>query len=207
MHMISKKDLSDADDFWNVDGSRDLSDSWTGFTQLLYQKRNLHTDICGPGGDWQESSWHPGQIIYGQSFGRKWERMPSWRRSKSGHMKSFTLIMSENYEEFSSLTLRTRNSKKPSRMLARNWKHQWLPLCLAKQARTVSMGRPVVNPMRSNQNLPVFWKLVNLQDCVWENLYRIIMKTILQEKETIHYSIIIWCTNLFLCLKPLKFPQ
>ena len=26
------------------------------------------------------------------------------------------------------------------------------------------------------QNLRVFWKLVNLQDCVWENLYQIIMK-------------------------------
>ena len=35
-------------------------------------------------------------------------------------------------------------------------------------------------------NLRVFWKLMNLQDRVWENLYRIIMKTMLQEKETIH---------------------
>ena len=35
-----------------------------------------------------------------------------------------------------------------------------------------------------------------------ENHYQIIMKTILQEKETIHYSITIWFTNLFLCLKP-----
>ena len=40
------------------------------------------------------------------------------------------------------------------------------------------------------------------QECVRENLYQIIMKTILQEKETIHYSITIWPTNLFLCLKP-----
>ena len=51
------------------------------------------------------------------------------------------------------------------------------------------------------KDLRVFWKLVNLQDCVWENHYRTIMKTILQEKETIHYSITIWFTNLFLCLK------
>ena len=39
------------DDYWNIDGSRDLSDSWTGFTQLRYWKRNLQTDICGPGRD------------------------------------------------------------------------------------------------------------------------------------------------------------
>ena len=64
----------------------------------------------------------------------------------------------------------------------------------------------MVNPMRSNQNLRVFWKPVNLQDCVWENLYRTIMKTILQEKETTHCSISIWFTHLFLCLKAMKIP-
>ena len=47
---------------------------------------------------------------------------------------------------------------------------------------------------------------MNLQDCVWENLYRIIMKSILQEKETIHCSITIWYTNLFQCPKPRKIP-
>ena len=58
-----------------------------------------------------------------------------------------------------------------------------------------------VHPIKSKQSLRVFWKLMNPQDCVWENLYRIIMKTILQEKETIHYNITIWYTNLILCLK------
>ena len=48
--------------------------------------------------------------------------------------------MSEDYEEFISLTLRTRNSKKPLRMLARNWKQQWLLLCPARQARKSKHG-------------------------------------------------------------------
>ena len=56
----------------------------------------------------------------------------------------------------------------------------------------------MINPIKSNQNLRVFWKPVNLQDCVWENLYRIIKKTILQEKETIHCRITIRFLNLFL---------
>ena len=38
------------------------------------------------------------------------------------------------------------------------------------------------------QNLRVFWKLMNPQDCVWENHCQIIMKTILQEKVRTHYS-------------------
>ena len=100
------------------------------------------------------------------------------------------------------LTLRTRSSKKPSRMPARNWKHRWLLLCLARQAKTVTMGKPVVRPMISNQNLRVRWKPVNPQDCVWKDLYRIIMRTILLERETIHCNIIILFTNVFLCLKP-----
>ena len=51
------------------------------------------------------------------------------------------------------------------------------------------------------QNLRVFWKLMNPQECVWEIRYRIIMKAILQEKVKIHYSTTIWFTSLFLCLK------
>ena len=77
----------------------------------------------------------------------------------------------------------------------RNWKHQWLPLCLVRQARHVSMERSGAKLMISNQNFRVSWKPVNPQDCVWETLYRIIMKTMLQEKETIHCNIKSWYTK------------
>ena len=46
----------------------------------------------------------------------------------------------------------------------------------------------VVHPTKLRQNLRVFWKLMNLRDCVWEIQYRIITKTKLQEKVKIHYS-------------------
>ena len=39
------------DDYWNIDGSRDLSDYWTGSTQFTLLEENLLTDICGPGRD------------------------------------------------------------------------------------------------------------------------------------------------------------
>ena len=35
----------------------------------------------------------------------------------------------------------------------------------------------------------------------------IIMRTMSQEKETIYYNITIWYTDLFLCLKPCRYPQ
>ena len=44
------------DDYWNIDGSRDLSDPWTGFTQFTLLEENLPKDLCGPGGDWRENS-------------------------------------------------------------------------------------------------------------------------------------------------------
>ena len=170
--------------------------------------RNLQTDTCGPGGETDKTASNiQARSFMARTLGENWEEMLSWRRSKSGHMKNRNSIMPEDYEEFISSALKTRNSKKPWRMLAINWKHQWLPLSLVRQARRVSMGRPVAKPMNSNQNLRVFWKPVNPPDCVWENLYRIIMRTILQEKGTIHCSITVRYRNLFPCSKPWKFPQ
>ena len=39
------------DDYWNIDGSRDVCDSWTGLTQFTQIEENLQTENCGPGGD------------------------------------------------------------------------------------------------------------------------------------------------------------
>ena len=149
---------------------------------LLYWKKNLPTDICGPGGDWRENTLHPGQIIYGQSSGNQWESTPSWRRSKSGLMKSSILKTHENCEGSISSTRRIRNSKKSSRTRVRSWKHLWLLLCHVKSWKIVG----VMDPTKLKQNLRVFWKLMNLRECVSEIRYRIIIKTILQEKERIH---------------------
>ena len=88
-----------------------------------------------------------------------------------------------------------------------NWTHQWLPPSIARQARNARMERPVARLVISGLNLRVSWKPVNPHDCVWENHFRIIMRTTLQEKETIHYNIINKFTNLFLCLKPWRYPQ
>ena len=74
-----------------------------------------------------------------------------------------------------------------------NWIHQLLQPCLARQARRVSMGRPVVRPTISNQHLRVSWKPVNPQGCVWKKLYRNITRTISQEREDNslqHYNLV-----------------
>ena len=62
----------------------------------------------------------------------------------------------ENWDVSVWSTWETKNLKKSSRMLERNWKRQWLSLGSARQVRTTSMVRPVINPMTSNQIIRVF---------------------------------------------------
>ena len=99
------------------------------------------------------------------------------------------------------IDLRTRNSKKPFKMLEK-LETPMAPAMPCKTSRKSEHGVTRGKTMSSNHNLLVFWKPVNPQDCVWENLFRIIMRTTVQERVTNHCNVIIWHTNLFLCLEP-----
>ena len=90
----------------------------------------------------------------------QWESMPSWRSETNGPMRNRNSTISPGGQGIE------RDHQECSQLFGN------------------IHGRPMVNPMRSNQNLRVIWKFVNFQDYVWENLYRIIMRTILQEKVT-----------------------
>ena len=39
------------EDYWNVDGEKELSDAWTGFTRFILMDESHLTDTHGPGGD------------------------------------------------------------------------------------------------------------------------------------------------------------
>ena len=73
------------DDYWNIDGSRDLSDSWTGFTQFTLLDEKPPDGYTWSGGEInEESSLHPGQIIYGQSYGSQWKERQAEGKAKVG---------------------------------------------------------------------------------------------------------------------------
>ena len=153
---------------------------------LFDHKRNLQTDIRCPEWDWQNGRYHPGQIIYDPELWIKFGRTAKLKEKHKWSDEKQKLDNARRLEEFISLTLRTRNSKK---LLECQWKVGNISRsCYALQDKkqNVSMER---------------------QDCGWENLYQIIMKTILQERWTIHCSITIWYTILFLCLKAKKIPE
>ena len=120
------------DDYWNIDGSRDLSDPWTGFTQftLLDEKSSRQKNVVR--GEIDEKT---ACIQARSSMAELWKSMgknAKLKESKSGLKKRFILTMQENCVESISSTPRIRSTKKPSRMRVRNWKRQLLLLCPAK---------------------------------------------------------------------------
>ena len=62
-------------------------------------------------------------------------------------------------------------------MLARNWKHQWLPLCLAKLLRTIRIVGVVINPISSQTKTCVYLGSQWIhKTAYWRIFTRIIMK-------------------------------
>ena len=189
-------------DCWNIDGSRDLSASWTGFTQftLLSEKPPEGYMWSGERLTRKQLTSRPDHL-----WPELWEKMGKNAKLKEKHEWAIEKPKFDNARRLRGIYFIDPEDKdfketiKNARKKLETPVAPAMPCKISKNNQNCGM---MINPIRSNQNLRVFWKPVNLQDCVWKNLYRIIMKTVLQEKETIHCSITIWFTNLFLCPKP-----
>ena len=66
------------DDYWNVDGSRDLSDPWTGFTQFTPLEEKAPDGYMWSGERLmrKQQTSRP-DYFYRQKSGKQWRRMPS----------------------------------------------------------------------------------------------------------------------------------
>ena len=65
------------DDYWNIDGSRNLSDPWTGFTQFTLLDEKAPDGYMWSGGRLTRKQLTSSQITCGQNSGSQWESMPS----------------------------------------------------------------------------------------------------------------------------------
>ena len=120
------------DDYWNIDGSRNLSDPWTGFTQITLLEEKPPDGYV----------WCEGSLTRKQLTSRSDHLWPELWKSMGKHAKlkekqrcsneKLHLENASNCEGSISSTRRIRNSKKPSRTRVRSWKHQWLLLCRVK---------------------------------------------------------------------------
>ena len=97
--MLSKRKR--IDDYWNIDGSRDLSDSWTGFSQFT-----LLEEKPPDGYMWSRERLTRKQLtsrpdhLWPETLKEIGKKCPAEGEAKSGHMKNQNSIMPENYEEF-----------------------------------------------------------------------------------------------------------
>ena len=141
------------EDYWNIDWSRDLSDSWTSFTQftLLEEKPPDGYMWCGERLTRRQLTSRPDHL-----WPELWIKMGRGAELKerdiNGPMKNRNSIMPEDYEEFISLTLRTRNSKKTIRNARKKLETPIAPAMLCKTRKKSKHGetRSKTNDFKSN---------------------------------------------------------
>ena len=195
------------DDYWNIDGSRDLSGSWTGFAQftLLDEKPPDGYMSSGERLTKRQATSRPDHL-----WPELWTKLGRNAKLREKQKWSIEKPKLDNARRLRGIYFIDPEDKEFKETIRNDRKKLETPMAPAMPCKTSKKSKhekPVARPMIPNQNLGVSWKPVNPQDCVWKNLYQIIMRSILQERVTIHYNITIWYTNLFLCFKPWRYPQ
>ena len=186
------------DDYWKVDGSRDLSDPWTGFTQftLLEEK---------PPEGYMWSGW---RLTRKQLTSRPdhlwpelWKSMGKHANLKEKQKWLNEKLHLENARKFRGIYFidpEDKEFKETIKNAREKLETSVAPAMLCKIMKK-NCGNCGSNKIKTK--LACILEADESTNCVWEIQYQIIIKTILQEKETIHYSVTTWFTNLFLCLK------
>ena len=180
-------------------GPRDLSDSWTGFTQftLLEEKPPDGFLWSGERLTRKQLTSRPDHVWpeLWKTMGRnvKLKERQKWSHEKpqldnARKLRGIYFIDPED-KEFKETIENAR--KKLETSVA-------MPCKISKNNQNCGNGD---KSKKIKSKLACILEASESTRLRMENLYRITMKTVLQEKETSHCSIIIWFTNLFLCLK------
>ena len=160
------------DDYWNIDGSRDLSDPWTGFTQftLLEEKAPDGYMWSGERLTRKQLTSRPDHLWpeLWKSMGKhaKLKKKQKWSNEKfhlenARKLRGIYFIDPEN-TDFKETIKNARKKLETSVAPA-------MPCKIMKNC-----GSSASNKIKTK----LAW-LMNLRECVWEIRYRIIMKTIL----------------------------
>ena len=172
---------------------------------LLCWKKNFQKDICGLGGEInKKTAYIQARSSMARALEVNGKACQAEGRSKSGLMKSSIWRTHENCKGSLSLTRRTRNSKRPSRMRARSWKHQWLLLCPVKIMKNCGSG---VSNKKKTKLACILEADESPRMRMGNSIPHHHEDHIAGKRLKIHYSTTIWFTSLFLCLKLWKFRQ
>ena len=125
------------DDYWNIDGSSNLSDSWTGFTQFtLLEEKPLNGYM-----------WSGERLTRKQLTSRPDHLRSEFWKSMGKHakLKERQKLSNEKFHLENARTLRwiyfidpeDKEFKEIIKNARKKQEHQWLPLCLARVVRTI----------------------------------------------------------------------
>ena len=187
------------DDDWNIDGSRDLSDPWTGFNQftLLEEKPAEGYMWSGERLTRKLLTSRPDHL-----WPKLWKTMGKNAKLKERQKWSNEKLHLEKARKLRGIYFIDPDCKEFKETIKNARKKLETPFAPAMPCKIMkkNCGSGASNKIKTKLAC-ILEADEPKKNCVWENLYPIIMKIILQEKVAIHYSILIWFTNIFPCLK------
>ena len=186
------------DDYWNIDGSRDLSDPWTGFTQFTLLDEKVPDGYTWSGGRFprKQLTSRPDHL-----WPELWKSMGKNAKLKEKQKWSEEKIHLDNARKLRGIYFLDPEDKEFKETIKNARKKLETSVAPAMPCKIMKNCGSGGSDKKIKQNLRVFWKPMNPPECVWGILNHIITKAILQEKVRIHCDNIIWFTNLFFCLK------
>ena len=168
------------EDYWNIEGDRDPSDSWTGFTRFtsLEEKLSNGYKLSGERLTKKQKS-RPDHL-----WPEMWQNMSDAGQRKEKQkcaIEKPNSTMLEGCEGFISSIRKMKRARKPSKNThGKRWMFRWKQPCLAR-SEEVSTGKPAALAF-ARQNTHASWKPTNLRESVRKELYTKIMKITLQGK-------------------------
>ena len=138
------------DDYWNIDGSRDLSDSWTGFTQFTLLEEKAPDGFLWSGGEINEKT----ADIQARSFmARTLDEIGKKSKLKERQMWSHEIPQLDNARKLRGIYFIDPEDKESKETIKNARKKLETPMAPAVPCKTCKKnkhGRPLVRPMISN---------------------------------------------------------
>ena len=198
---LDVKQESRIDDHWDIDGSRNLSDSWTGFTQfILLEEKSPDGYMCsGEKLTRKQLTSRPDHL-----WPEIWKTMGKNAKLKEKQKWSHEKLHLDNTRKLRGIyfiDLEDKEFKETIKNARKKLETSMAPAMPCKTCKKNKYGevRSKTNDFKSK--CPCILEASGSTRMRMEESPPKYHEDLSQEKETIHYSITIWYTNLFLCLK------
>ena len=155
------------DDYRNIEGNRDISDSWTGFTRFTSVDEKTADGYTWSGRRLTKKQTTPRPDYCDQRYGKTCQKQRNKKKNKNALSKNRSLTTLEDCAVFTSLIQRMQSSKKL--LKTRGSRCQQQRSARSGEERTTKLVAFVI---LSRQNTHASLKPTNLRESVWKELYK-----------------------------------